>query len=109
MRILNSFSNGSKCKSLAWSLIASSSTMFSSLRTGALSARASTLVRSTRGGLLHRLDRRGQLGVLLHVGDQRLDALAARRVVALQRLEHLLLGADHRLDVVARESSATRR
>ncbi len=46
MRILNSFSKGSKCKSLAWSLIASSSTMFSSFRTGALSARASTLVRS---------------------------------------------------------------
>ena len=47
MRILNSFSNGSKCKSLACSLIAISSTMFNSFRTGALSARASTLVRST--------------------------------------------------------------
>ena len=46
MRILNSFSNGSKCKSLACSRIASNSTMFNSFRTGALSARASTLVRS---------------------------------------------------------------
>ena len=46
IRILNSFSNGSKCRSLEWSLIASNSTMFSSLRTGALSAKASTLVRS---------------------------------------------------------------
>ena len=47
--------------------------------------------------------RHGQLGVLLHVGDQRLHALAAGRVVALQRLEHVLLGADHRLDVVAQK------
>ena len=46
MRMRNSSSNGSKWMSLAWSLIASSSTMLSSLRTGALSARASTLVRS---------------------------------------------------------------
>ena len=42
----NSSSNGSKCKSLAWSLIANNKTMFSNLRTGALSASASTLVRS---------------------------------------------------------------
>ncbi len=44
---MNSFSKGSKCKSLAWSLIPSNSTMFKSFRTGALSARASMLVRST--------------------------------------------------------------
>ena len=43
MRMRNSSSNGSKWMSLAWSLMASSSTMFSSLRTGALSARASAL------------------------------------------------------------------
>ena len=47
MRILNSCSKGSKCKSLSRSLMAISSTMFSSLRTGALSASASTLVKST--------------------------------------------------------------
>ena len=47
IRILNSFSNGSKCRSLAWSLMASRSTMFNNFRTGALSARASTLVRSS--------------------------------------------------------------
>ena len=78
--------------------------MLRSLRTGALSARASTLVRSSGPSLLHRLGRRGQLGVVLHVGDQRLDALAARRVVALQRLEHVLLGRHHRADVVAQEA-----
>ena len=85
MRILNSFSNGSKCKSLAWSLMASSSTMLSSLRTGALSARASTLVRSIGAVLLQGLGGRGQRRRPLHVGDQRLDALAARGVVAVQR------------------------
>ena len=45
-RIRNSLSNGSKWMSLAPSRIARSSTMLSSLRTGALSASASTLVRS---------------------------------------------------------------
>ena len=104
MRILNSFSNGSKCKSLAWSLMASSSTMFKSLRTGALSARASTLVRSSAPSLLQGLGRRRQRGVLLHVGDQRLDALAPRRVVAVQRPRHVLLRGHHRPDVVAQEA-----
>jgi hypothetical protein len=42
----NSVSKGSKWMSLAPSRIASRSTMLSSFRTGALSARASTLVRS---------------------------------------------------------------
>ena len=38
MRMRNSSSNGSKCKSEAWSLIANNRTMLSSLRTGAESA-----------------------------------------------------------------------
>ena len=109
MRILNSFSNGSKCKSLARSLIAINSTMFSSFRTGALSASASTLVRSTWSVFSTPRPPRPDSASCSMSAIKRLHALAARRVVAIQRLEHLLLGADHRLDVVARGSSATRR
>ena len=43
--ILNSVSKGSKCKSLACSLIPINNTMFNSRRTGALSANCSTLSR----------------------------------------------------------------
>ena len=46
MRIWNSSSNGSKCTSLAWSLIAWSSTMLTSLRIGAASAISSGSERS---------------------------------------------------------------
>ena len=103
MRILNSFSNGSKCKSLAWSLMAIRRTMFKSLRTGALSARASAPVRSSTP-FSRAAAAAGQVDVLLHVGDQRLDALAAGGIVPRQGLEHVLLRRHHRPHVATQEA-----
>ena len=57
-----------------------------------------------RGARFRRLHGRGQLVVLLHLGDHRLHALAAHRIVPLKRLEHLLFGADRRLDVAPQEA-----
>ena len=101
MRMRNSSSNGSKCKSLALSLIAISKTMFSSLRTGALSARASTLVRSIGPSPATALAAAAKRLVGLHVGDDALDAFAAGRIEAIERLLHVALGGHHRANIEA--------
>ena len=103
MRMRNSSSNGSKCKSLACSLIAISSTMFSSLRTGALSARAVDVVQVDRAVGADAGGGGGQLGVVLQRRDDALDALGALAVVALERRGHRRLGRHDDADVEAQE------
>ena len=77
--------------------------MFSSLRTGALSAMASTFVRSIGPFSIHRLCGFAQIVVLFHVGHEAFDAFAAGGVILLEPFGDVALGGDHGLDVVAQE------
>ena len=81
-RILNSSSNGSKWMSLAWSLIARSSTMLSSLRTGAAEAISSSEARSNAPLLVASFVEPR----LLELVDHLFDAVLLVGVVPLDRL-----------------------
>ena len=85
----------------ALSLIASSSTMFRSLRTGAASAISSIASRSIVFSL--RPGQRRQALVLLDLLDDVLDALVVAGVEPLDRRHHVGLGRDRPLDLGAQE------